>query len=158
MCGAASKPAYKPRSVRGRSPCAVISLGRMLPFVSCNLPRTQMVRAAPCPCLVLLPVGFAWLRPSPDAPVRSYRAVSPSPAPVRAWQYASLLHCSVGSPRLAVSQHRALWSADFPHPGMPGRDRPASLDAGDKYNAKGRRCGRFTGSSGPRRSGARRGT
>jgi len=29
-------------------------------------------------------------------------------------QYASLLHCSVGLPRLAVSQHRTLWRADFP--------------------------------------------
>src|SRR5260221_5169395 len=28
--------------------------------------------------------------------------------------YASLWHCAVASPRLAVSQHRALWSADFP--------------------------------------------
>jgi hypothetical protein len=25
---------------------------------------------------------------------------------------------SVGLPRLAVSQHRALWRADFPHPGQ----------------------------------------
>ena len=27
-----------------------------------------------------------------------------------------LWHYAVGSPRLAVSQHRALWSPDFPHP------------------------------------------
>jgi hypothetical protein len=34
---------------------------------------------------------------------------------------------SVGLPRPAVSRHRALWSADFPRPGIPGRDHPASL-------------------------------
>ncbi len=44
-------------------------------------------------------------------------------------QYASLLHYAVGSPRLAVSQHRALWSGDFPHSGQPKRDRPVNLTA-----------------------------
>jgi len=36
---------------------------------------------------------------------------------------------SVGSPRLGVTQHRALWSPDFPHPGAVAseRDRPADL-------------------------------
>jgi len=57
---------------------------------------------------------------SPRALVRSYRTVSPSPqlrGEPRRRQSASLLHYSVGFPRLAVSQHRALWSADFPQPG-----------------------------------------
>ena len=33
------------------------------------------------PYLTLLRVGFAWLRMSPSAPVRSYRTLSPSPDP-----------------------------------------------------------------------------
>jgi len=92
----------------------IIYLGRRLLDASRNLPGTRTGRAAPRSCLVLLPVGFAWPPVSPPAPVRSYRTVSPSPSP---WggQYTSLLHYAVGSPRLAVSQHRALWSADFPH-------------------------------------------
>lgn len=109
---------------RAKCPWAVIYLGRTLPPASCSLPGTQTARAAPCSCLTLLPMGFAWPRLSPDTPVRSYRTVSPSP-PKR--QYPSLLHFSVGFPRLAVSQHRALWSADFPQTGQtPIRDRPAS--------------------------------
>ena len=125
------KPTCKPRSVRGsaeRCPWATIYLERVLPHASSGLPGTRMVRAAPRPCLAFLPVGFAWPRLSPGAPVRSYRAVSPSP-PGRAWRhYASLWHSSVGSPRLAVSQHRALWSADFPQAGAvrpPAIARPA---------------------------------
>lgn len=75
-------------------------------------------------CLALLPVGDAWPTVSPRPPVRSYRTVSPSPTshPARgmqARQYTSLLPCSAGSLRLAVSQHCALWSPDFPHPRIP---------------------------------------
>ncbi len=48
----------------------------------------------------------------------------------------SLWHFSVGLPRLAVSQHRALWSADFPHPGnCQGRDRPVDLITSLLYHA-----------------------
>jgi hypothetical protein len=39
----------------------------------------------------------------------------------------SLLHYAVGSPRLAVSQHRALWRADFPQPPVGGRNHVAYL-------------------------------
>lgn len=37
-----------------------------------------------------------------------------------------LLHCAVGSPRLGVTQHRALWSSDFP-PVPPGDARLPGL-------------------------------
>ena len=48
----------------------------------------------------------------------------------------SLWHFSVGLPRLAVSQHRALWSADFPHPGTcQGRDRLVGLVTHLLYHA-----------------------
>jgi len=42
-------------------------------------------------------------------------------------QSTSLLPFTAGSLRLAVSQHRALWSPDFPHPAR-GRDRLAASD------------------------------
>ena len=38
-----------------------------------------------------------------------------------------LLHSSVGSPRLGVTQHRALWSSDFPRAHSGTRDCPACL-------------------------------
>ncbi len=82
----APKPAYKPRSVQGDlpqqyRPWAIIYLERMLPCASSSLPGTQSLRATPCPCLALLPMGFAWPSPSPETPVCSYHTVSPSPAP-----------------------------------------------------------------------------
>ena len=40
---------------------------------------------------------------------------------------ASLWHSAVALPRLAVSQHRTLRSADFPHPTKVGRNRPVDL-------------------------------
>lgn len=65
------------------------------------------------PCLALLLVGFAWPRRSPASPVVSYTTVSPLPRGCRE-AVSFLWHCAVGSPRLAVSQHHALWSPDFP--------------------------------------------
>ena len=38
-----------------------------------------------------------------------------------------LLHCSVGSPRLGVTQHRALWSSDFPRTIKDGPRLPSLL-------------------------------
>ena len=40
---------------------------------------------------------------------------------------------AVGLPRLAVSQHRTLWRADFPRTAEAARDRPVDLDAGLLY-------------------------
>jgi hypothetical protein len=65
-----------------------------------------------CTCLALLPVGFAWPWTLLPTPVVSYTAVSPSPHLRRAIHLSVAL--AVGSPRLAVSQHRTLWRADFP--------------------------------------------
>jgi hypothetical protein len=63
--------------------------------------------------LALAPGGvFRAVRVTPDA-VRSYRTVSPLPAPRGTGGLFSVaLSCE--SPRLAVSQHPALWSSDFP--------------------------------------------
>ena len=62
-------------------------------------------------------------------PVVSYATFSPSPAEMQASLVGSLFlwSFSVGSPRLGVTQHRALWSSDFPHPAIAGRGRPAPL-------------------------------
>ena len=88
----APKPADKPGSVsqvhdRYRSwiRATVIYLDRRLPAVSSGLPGTRARRATSRPpkrarpCLALLPVGVAWPRMSPRAPVVSYTTFSPSP-------------------------------------------------------------------------------
>ena len=68
--------------------------------------------------LALLPVGFTEPPQSPAALVRSYRTFSPLPgssrtSPRRPGGLFSVA-LSRGSPRVAVSNHRALWSPDFP--------------------------------------------
>src|SRR6516165_9900409 len=86
----------------------------------------------PSHVLTLLRVGFAEPPGSPRALVRSCRTVSPLPVvgplttttPIGGLFSVAL---SCGSPRLAVSQHPALRSPDFPRPGQtPGRDHPAN--------------------------------
>ena len=86
----------------------------------------------PSHVLTLLQVGFAEPPGSPRALVRSCRTVSPLPVvgplttttPIGGLFSVAL---SCGSPRLAVSQHPALRSPDFPRPGQtPGRDHPAN--------------------------------
>jgi len=68
----------------------------------------------PVSCLTLLQVGFTKPDPSPDSLVRSYRTVSPLPVPRRAIGGLFSVALSCGSPRLAVSEHPALWSPDLP--------------------------------------------
>src|SRR5581483_9319637 len=76
----------------------------------------------PGPTLGLAPGGVYLAARSPGSLVRSYRTVSP--LPVRRGAIGGLLSValSCGSPRLAVSQHPALWSPDLPRSG-PGRTR-----------------------------------
>jgi hypothetical protein len=73
----ASKPARKPRSVLGDH----LSCLHIAVEVLCGLPEAQTLRAAACLCLALLPAGDAWPPGLHRMPVRSYRAVSPSPEP-----------------------------------------------------------------------------
>jgi len=67
--------------------------------------------------LALLRVGFTEPARSPGSLVSSYLTVSPLP-PVKA-AVCFLWHWSVGSPPLAVSQHPALRSPDFPPVRLP---------------------------------------
>ena len=67
------------------------------------------------PCLALLQVGFTEPPRSPGALVVSYTTVSPLPVPLHeAIGGLFSVALSVGSPRLGVTQHPALWSPDFP--------------------------------------------
>jgi hypothetical protein len=63
------------------------------------------------PYLVLLRVGFTELPRSPEVLVSSYLTLSPLP-PVGGGFLSVAL--SFGSPRVAVNDHPALWSSDFP--------------------------------------------
>jgi hypothetical protein len=82
-------------------------------------------------CLALLPMGDTWPPVSPRAPVVSYTTFSPLLR--RLCRLSRLLFCGPfppGSlrPRLGVTQHRALWSPDFPQPMRSiGCDRLANL-------------------------------
>ena len=75
-------------------------------------PTTSALKAG---ALALLPVGFTWPPVSPQTPVRSYRTLSPLPLPYGSGGLLSVA-LSRGSLRVAVSNHRALWSPDFPRP------------------------------------------
>jgi len=74
-------------------------------------------------------MGFTEPAELPRPLVRSYRTVSPSPVPdtvgCRAIGGLFSVALSCGSPRLAVSQHPALWSPDLPQRGGPHRGHPA---------------------------------
>src|SRR5690606_23688419 len=77
------------------------------------------VRVAPMDSyLVLLRVGFTVPQTVTSCAVRSYRTLSPLPAPVcfRTWRLGGLLSValSVGSRLPGVTWHSALWSPDFP--------------------------------------------
>src|SRR5205814_31252 len=88
---------------------------------------TRDVGRAARPCSALLRVGFAEPPGSPRALVRSYRTVSPLPVPRGAIGGLFSVALSCGSPRLAVSQHPALWSPDLPRPGHAGPRPPGRL-------------------------------
>ena len=81
-------------------------------------PRTWG-RAAPFSYLVLLRMGFTKLSRSPGKLVSSYLAFSPLPLLKRRGGIFSVA-LSLGSPPVAVSDHPALWSSDFPPLRSPG--------------------------------------
>ena len=66
--------------------------------------------------------------------MRSYRTVSPLPVPRRAIGGLFSVALSRGSPRVAVSHHRALSCSDFPPDVLQSGDRPTHSDR--YYNTK----------------------
>ena len=101
----------------------IIHLGRTSPSPQATYP--EAARATPMlPYLVLLQVGFTMPpRVTTDA-VRSYRTLSPLPAPNARGGLLSVA-LAVGSRLPGVTWHPALWSPDFP-PAVHGKpSRPA---------------------------------
>ena len=88
----------------------------------CNQPGSVYGRAAPC-LLDLAPGGV--YRAASVA--RSAGALLPHRFTLTSVAAGGLFSVALsrGSPRLAVSQHPALWSPDLPQPGVSGRGRPA---------------------------------
>jgi len=119
----------------------IIHLGTTLPSSSCDLPGCQWPgvasrqylaytgRAArvPHPYLVLLRMGFTLPPPSP--PERCALTAPFHPYPVKPGGLLSVA-LSVALPRLAVSEHAARRSPDFPPPDtLPRSDRLEHSDA-----------------------------
>jgi len=80
MGPSSGESACKPDSVPTRGSAAAIYLGPPLP-VGLARPTRDVTGGPPCPCLALLPVGFAEPQRSPAALVVSYTTVSPLPVP-----------------------------------------------------------------------------
>jgi len=104
------------RAVTGTAAVATIHLGWLLPATSSGLPARSGGPPSDACCLTLLPVGFTEPRQSPGVLVVSYTTLSPLP-PAGAGGGLLSVALSRGSPRVAVSHHRALWSPDFPRRG-----------------------------------------
>ena len=122
----------KPGSVPALPPVMIIPLGRPLLDGSCDLLGIESTRATPARLpsrsqTGLAPGGVCLCPLLAEGAVRSYRTVSPLPAPMQNISAGGLFSVALSfeSPRLAVSQHPALRSPDFPR-----RDvlrRPAAI-------------------------------
>jgi hypothetical protein len=121
-------------------PVMVIPLGRPLPNGSCDQLGIESTRATPArrPLRApsrsrtgLAPGGVCLAPLVTEGAVRSYRTVSPLPAPCGVGGLFSVA-LSFESPRLAVSQHPALRSPDFPREGKcpPATTCPARARSG----------------------------
>ena len=108
----------------------VIPLGRPLPDGSSDRLEIESTRAAPAGFpprsrTGLAPGGVCRAPLVTERAVRSYRTVSPLPrAEARGGLFSVAL--SFESPRLAVSQHPALWSPDFPRRDLAIAPRPTT--------------------------------
>ncbi len=100
------------------------------PQASGGQPSNACAGAACGALLALLRVGFTEPPRSPGVLVVSYTTVSPLPGRERPGGLFSVA-LSRGSPRVAVSNHPALWSPDFPRrrTGARRRGRPADSSA-----------------------------
>lgn len=136
-CGA--DQACKPSSVACARPgCrkpAIISLGRQLPVASSGLPEGHEAShpgrtdhwPVRHPLFDLAPDGVCLAEPvTRSAGGLLHHRCTLVQRPFSRRTTCFLLHCAVGSPRLGVTQHRALWSSDFP-PVPPGDARLPGL-------------------------------
>ena len=126
---------------------AVIHLGLPSPAGSSGLPAgigratLNRLRSAPeaARLLALLQVGFTEPSRSPGMLVVSYTTVSPLPRPVDLMGRGGLFSVALsrGSPRVAVSNHPALRSPDFPRQArLAGPTRPpGQLVRGTKHRS-----------------------
>ena len=106
---------------------ANIPLGPALPPASSELPGSAAGNRI-APLCALAPGGACRAARVATGAVRSYRTVSPLPAFAGGLFSVAL---SRESPRLAVSQHPALWSPDFPPAPFEGAGvRPDGSDRG----------------------------
>ena len=129
-------PARRPRPGDGEPACRRDSVqlprGAWVAIHLSGLPGEPSLsgggRAAHFPRLALLRVGFTEPEGSPSPLVRSYRTLSPLPVRARRPAIGGFLSValSCGSPRLAVSQHPALWSPDLPRHGPAVAARAAA--------------------------------
>ena len=127
MC-VAVQVTYKPNSVPPalrKLAAMIIHLRQRLPVILCDLPGSESGPSM-LPYLVLLRVGFASACPVTSPPVRSYRTISPLPAPIGPGGIVSVA-LSVGSRRPAVNRHSVRWSSDFPPACRKAHRRPSSL-------------------------------
>jgi len=131
----------------------IIPLGRPLPDGSSDRLEIESTRAAPAEFpprsrTGLAPGGVCRAPLVTEQAVRSYRTVSPLPrTEARGGLFSVAL--SFESPRLAVSQHPALWSPDFPRRDLATAPRPTAPPPA--------RGGRSIAESGRARGVARRG-
>ena len=143
--------AYKPDSVSPRGELAILAdsviicLESRLPDPSCSLPEGRSLAgesAGRTPatgssfCLTLLPMGVAWPRRLPAAPVVSYTTFSPL------------------RPECSRSRVRGLFLWSYPRVTPPGR-YPASHPMESGLSSP-QRCGASPGRDHPANSGSRR--
>jgi len=123
MRGSGSRPVSR---ILCRPKAAVaIHLGRALPLASCGLPGGCPEGRAGHPCLLL---GLAPDGVCPAAPVtRRAGELLPHPFTLTRGVSGGLLSValSAGRPAWDFPQRPALWSPDFPRPGVPDRGHPA---------------------------------
>src|SRR5260370_23379115 len=100
---------------------ADIPLGPALPSASSELPGSAAGNRI-APLCALAPGGACPAARVATGAVRSYRTVSPLPGNFSGGLFSVAL--SRESPRLAVSQHPALWSPDFPPAPFEGAGVP----------------------------------
>jgi len=115
------RPTYKPPSVVDDH----LSAPPVTGWSQAAHPALFAGRAAPMRLLGLAPGGVC---PAAGITARAGGLLHHRFTLAHCWAIYLSVALAVGLPRLAVSQHRALWRADFPPPAGAGSDHPVSLN------------------------------